>query len=190
MEDEVFIRDIIDTPADDGVRLIFADWLDDQGQTERAEFIRVQCEAERWRTIDSRAGTSWKRGRGKLIGQERRPWLGRLNGSLRHRVFRRGFLVEARINAKTLLANVEPFFPPGADQRTLELEGAANYLAEIAALPQARKGPDAQLAEEPPRGGTSGRWSNLPTSGAWNGSVSIATTSGTRVLRRLPVRRT
>lgn len=31
-------------PADDALRLIYADWLDGQGQEERAEFIRVQCE--------------------------------------------------------------------------------------------------------------------------------------------------
>lgn len=40
---EAFLADIIANPADDAVRLIYADWLDDQGEAERAEFIRVQC---------------------------------------------------------------------------------------------------------------------------------------------------
>ncbi len=39
-----FLRDIIANPQDDGVRLIYADWLEEQGETDRAEFIRVQIE--------------------------------------------------------------------------------------------------------------------------------------------------
>jgi uncharacterized protein (TIGR02996 family) len=34
-------------PADDAPRLVYADWLDEHGQPERAEFIRVQCELAR-----------------------------------------------------------------------------------------------------------------------------------------------
>src|SRR3954466_16322534 len=30
-------------PADDAPRLVYADWLDEHGQPERADFIRVQC---------------------------------------------------------------------------------------------------------------------------------------------------
>ncbi len=37
-----FRRDIIANPADDVPRLIFADWLEDAGRTERAAFIRAQ----------------------------------------------------------------------------------------------------------------------------------------------------
>ncbi len=33
---------------DDTTRLVFADWLDEHGQPDRAEFIRVQCELARW----------------------------------------------------------------------------------------------------------------------------------------------
>lgn len=44
---QAFIDDIIEHPEDDAVRLIFADWLEDHGQEERAEFIRVQCEIAR-----------------------------------------------------------------------------------------------------------------------------------------------
>ena len=39
-----FLDAIIANPADDNVRLVFADWLQENGQEERAEFIRVQCE--------------------------------------------------------------------------------------------------------------------------------------------------
>lgn len=41
---DVLLRDILDNPGDDGLRLIYADWLEDHGDPERAEFVRVQVE--------------------------------------------------------------------------------------------------------------------------------------------------
>jgi carbon storage regulator CsrA len=41
-EEIAFLQAVRESPDDDGIRLIFADWLDDHGQPERAEFIRVQ----------------------------------------------------------------------------------------------------------------------------------------------------
>lgn len=38
-----FWQDIIANPDDDAPRLIYADWLEEQGQLHRAEFIRTQC---------------------------------------------------------------------------------------------------------------------------------------------------
>jgi uncharacterized protein (TIGR02996 family) len=38
-----FIAAICADPSDDAPRLQYADWLDENGQGERAEFIRVQC---------------------------------------------------------------------------------------------------------------------------------------------------
>lgn len=37
------LRSILAAPDDDAPRLIYADWLEENGQTDRAEFIRVQC---------------------------------------------------------------------------------------------------------------------------------------------------
>jgi uncharacterized protein (TIGR02996 family) len=42
-----FLKRIIEQPEDDTVRLVLCDWLEENGQAERAEFIRVQCEIER-----------------------------------------------------------------------------------------------------------------------------------------------
>lgn len=44
MTNQHFITAICADPADTTLRLAFADWLEDHGQTERAEFIRVQLE--------------------------------------------------------------------------------------------------------------------------------------------------
>jgi uncharacterized protein (TIGR02996 family) len=41
--EEGFVQAICEAPDDDTPRLISADWLEENGQPERAEFIRVQC---------------------------------------------------------------------------------------------------------------------------------------------------
>jgi uncharacterized protein (TIGR02996 family) len=41
---QAFLAAIRASPADDLPRLVYADWLDEHGQPERAEFIRVGCE--------------------------------------------------------------------------------------------------------------------------------------------------
>jgi uncharacterized protein (TIGR02996 family) len=41
---EPFLAAIIASPDDDLPRLVYADWLDENGDPARAEFIRVQCE--------------------------------------------------------------------------------------------------------------------------------------------------
>jgi uncharacterized protein (TIGR02996 family) len=38
-----YLRTILEYPEDDAPRMVFADWLDDRGHHERAEFIRIQC---------------------------------------------------------------------------------------------------------------------------------------------------
>lgn len=42
-----FLRAIAEDPGDDATRLVFADWLDEHGQHDRAEFIRLQIELAR-----------------------------------------------------------------------------------------------------------------------------------------------
>src|SRR6476619_554029 len=46
-DDAALLAAIRAAPADDAPRLIYADWLDEHGRPERAEFIRVQCELAR-----------------------------------------------------------------------------------------------------------------------------------------------
>lgn len=48
-EREALLRAVCDSPTDDTPRLIYADWLEENGDPERAEFIRLQCENIRFR---------------------------------------------------------------------------------------------------------------------------------------------
>src|SRR5262245_36042235 len=42
-----FFEAIAAEPDSDAPRLVYADWLDDRGEADRAELIRVQCELAR-----------------------------------------------------------------------------------------------------------------------------------------------
>ncbi len=50
MSEQAFVQAIAGDPDNDAPRLIFADWLDDCGQSPRAELIRVQCALTRFKT--------------------------------------------------------------------------------------------------------------------------------------------
>jgi uncharacterized protein (TIGR02996 family) len=43
-ERTALLRAVVEDPGDVASRLVYSDWLDDHGEGERAEFIRVQCE--------------------------------------------------------------------------------------------------------------------------------------------------
>jgi uncharacterized protein (TIGR02996 family) len=61
-----FLRAIAANPDDDLPRLVYADWLDEHGEPERAEFIRLQCELARlprddprWPELTARQDALW-----------------------------------------------------------------------------------------------------------------------------------
>jgi uncharacterized protein (TIGR02996 family) len=84
--DEAFLESILEEPDDDAPRLIYADWLDEHGEGERAEFIRVQVELSRLGNRDSRLPALRQREAELLSRQE--AWL----GPLRRRVDRWRFV--------------------------------------------------------------------------------------------------
>lgn len=47
MDREAFLRTISENPDDDGPRLVHADWFEEQGQCDRAELVRIDCERYR-----------------------------------------------------------------------------------------------------------------------------------------------
>lgn len=46
-EGDALLRAVLADPGDDTVRLVYADWLQENGHETRAEFIRTQCELAR-----------------------------------------------------------------------------------------------------------------------------------------------
>jgi uncharacterized protein (TIGR02996 family) len=49
-----FLRAISAAPNDSAVRLVYADWLDERGESARAEYVRIKCEANALAPKDAR----------------------------------------------------------------------------------------------------------------------------------------
>jgi uncharacterized protein (TIGR02996 family) len=93
--DEAFLQAIIDNPDDDTPRLVYADWLDERSNPDRAEFIRLQCELARLDEDDPRRDALQQRTEDLLAAHQQR-WLAALPEGMREvekdvPVFRRGF---------------------------------------------------------------------------------------------------
>jgi uncharacterized protein (TIGR02996 family) len=149
MTDDAFLQAIIAEPDDDTHRLVYADWLQDQGQGDRGEFIRTQVELDRLPADDP--------GRAALAAREaalqRTHWhewrsirVGDASGSLdRGHVtfsFRRGFIEDVTVKkeegAYQFLEHAEPLFR-SFPLRRLRLDAGLFALATVerlARLPQ------------------------------------------------------
>jgi uncharacterized protein (TIGR02996 family) len=108
--DNPFLQALLAQPDDDTLRLAMADWLDEQDQPARAEFVRVQVELARGvadrarqRALELRQSqllfahdAEWVEPLAKVLGLRKGEWGGW--------VFRRGFVEYFRLPALTLVA--------------------------------------------------------------------------------------
>jgi uncharacterized protein (TIGR02996 family) len=85
---------ICERPDDDAPRLIFADWLDDHSDEQRAEFIRVQVELARLPNADERRAALMQREQQlwDAIGERLRAELPQIDGLSWEWRFERGFV--------------------------------------------------------------------------------------------------
>jgi uncharacterized protein (TIGR02996 family) len=133
MTHDAFLQAIIDTPDDDTPRLVYADWLDEHGEPERAEFIRVQVGLARLPEDDPlRQGLAAREE--KLLAGNRAGWLGPLLWLPLRATFRRGFAEEIELGAATLLARGETLFR-SAPVRGVRLRRGEDWLADLLRSP-------------------------------------------------------
>lgn len=96
---DAFLADIIEHPDDDAPRLIYADWLDDNGDPARAEFIRTQVALAAMSADDP-----WRHGltarEAALLGANRKAWELPFAGLARPVRFRRGFVEVVELHAE------------------------------------------------------------------------------------------
>jgi uncharacterized protein (TIGR02996 family) len=105
-----FLEAICENPADDAVRLVFADWLDDHDESERAEFIRVQVELAGLPPDSPRRDQLEPRERA-LLAERRTVWLAEVPPFARKgAVFRRGFVEKITVKAAQFVKGAKALF--------------------------------------------------------------------------------
>jgi uncharacterized protein (TIGR02996 family) len=104
--EDAFMAAIIESPEDDGPRLVYADWLEDHGQPERAEFIRLQCELASMSEDEGVPRRQEPEARERqLLEEHGEGWAGPLRKVVRKWKFRRGFVEEIEIETGDFLAH-------------------------------------------------------------------------------------
>jgi uncharacterized protein (TIGR02996 family) len=103
--DDLF-RALLAAPEDDAPRLVYADWLDEHGQPERAEFVRLQCAMDRippktgrWRPLYERAA--------RLEREWKAHWAGPALERVLNAEFRRGFVDRVRLTVDQFLKSAD-----------------------------------------------------------------------------------
>jgi uncharacterized protein (TIGR02996 family) len=140
-DSESFLRAIRANPEDDTLRLVFADWLDEHGQPDRAEFIRLQVELDpvRDRLDDPRVQELRDR-EAALLDAHRREWLGAAADVAAEYpafgpVFRRGLPEMVCLPLDTFLTRGTNLFAACPTVREVSLYGVAAHYSDLAACP-------------------------------------------------------
>lgn len=108
--DEAFLRDIIEHPDDDAPRLIYADWLQDHDQAERAEFIRLQCRLAAPDALDDPHRWALLARQQQLLREHGKGWAGPLRRLVKRWRFRRGFVESVVLPAEAFLRHGDELF--------------------------------------------------------------------------------
>jgi uncharacterized protein (TIGR02996 family) len=107
---ESLFQAILNDPDDNDLRLVYADWLEDHGDSSRAEFIRVQIALAQLPPEDSGRPALEERER-RLLSAHRDEWLPQpLRDAGGEPSFRRGFVDHLRIDAPVFLARADALF--------------------------------------------------------------------------------
>lgn len=163
MTHDDFIRAIIGNPDDDAPRLVFADWLEERGESERAEFIRVQIELARLPEGDRRRRRLEERER-ELLEQHTLLWFGerlrtffanppkhdQFDAEARQRAFEHSALPldmdSGGFHALRMDGSVVVFFWDEADIKRVESDPRQRY---VALFQGAKKYPELRLLIPP-----------------------------------------
>jgi uncharacterized protein (TIGR02996 family) len=106
---ESLLRAIIENPDDDCFRLRYADWLEDNGQANRADFIRVQCRLARLPENDPQRKEMEAREQ-VLLEEHEREWLQPFGEEVAFAEFRRGFVWGLMLTAPAFVERAEELF--------------------------------------------------------------------------------
>jgi uncharacterized protein (TIGR02996 family) len=133
--EEAFLADIVDRPEDDGPRLVYADWLEENGQPERAEFIRTQCRLANL-PEDSADRLALEEREQALLAEHGAAWAATLPPWARKSAptFRRGLVAEVAVSTGDFVRHGAALWRVAPVQGA-SLRNAAQRLADLGDCP-------------------------------------------------------
>jgi uncharacterized protein (TIGR02996 family) len=102
-------RVILAEPDEDTPRLVYADWLQENGQPERGDFIRAQIEAVRADPFGPRARAA-SRQAAAILEAYRSDWTRHLPGFPEWPRFERGFIAHLSVEPKEFVPRIDALF--------------------------------------------------------------------------------
>jgi uncharacterized protein (TIGR02996 family) len=132
-DERAFFDRIRDEPDDDGPRLMYADWLDENGQPERAEFIRLQCALARLPDEDARRPALRERER-QLSEANLEKWSAEVKPFIDDVVFHRGVIDSVSVDAGKFLRSGEAIFA-SAPVRKVRFHFIGDHLVKLVQSP-------------------------------------------------------
>lgn len=131
-EEARFLEHVCADPADDGPRLIYADWLDERDEP-RGEFIRVQIALARL-PFDDPLRTELLDREAVLLARHHARWSDPLRGLAGSAEFHRGFVESVIVDASTFLRRAGDLFRLAPVSRVQFLD-VGSCLQQLMALP-------------------------------------------------------
>jgi uncharacterized protein (TIGR02996 family) len=136
MSESAFLEAIAQEPDELAHRLVYADWLEDQGgeaALARAEFIRAQIARDALHSADPRSRALLRREE-ELLLRHGADWTAAVAPLVRRCRFHRGFVEEVRLTVEQLLQHGQQLLRL-APVRRLQLRGTAALPALLARSP-------------------------------------------------------
>jgi uncharacterized protein (TIGR02996 family) len=107
--EDALLKAVIAEPDDDSPRLIYADWLEENGQEERAEFIRVQVAL--WKAnAGGRACGELRARSAALLREHDIAWARPFHWAATHWTYDRGFIRDASCELPRFVTHAEALF--------------------------------------------------------------------------------
>jgi uncharacterized protein (TIGR02996 family) len=129
------LQAVLDAPDDDLPRLVFADWLDDHDESDRADFIRAQIELSRTPEDSPRFEQLRRQTNTQPRTMRQDRWLKEVPGWARHRAeFRRGFVEHVVCTAASFARRGARLFD-NAPVRSVTLTAFSNQVGLVATVP-------------------------------------------------------
>lgn len=133
-----FLAEVIADPDNNAPRLIYADWLEEQGSP-RGEFIRIQCELEEIDELDP-GYLDLRHRNDELLDLYGSEWANEIGEDVRRCVYRRGFVETVTVTARSFAKSGDRLFQafPVRWVRMNYLKGTAKIWQDCEVLQQLR----------------------------------------------------